>query len=227
MNRQEMEAWLLARSLRRQAAARAAAINGAERRGTGTGTLEKTAEAFTGPSGTLERAADSKPDAGESLEHAAASCNAAVASQDRSGPPQNEAAALHPGAGASPNATADAHRATGEPRDQAAHDTGVLPHDAGRMAEAPGQASGFRHGYESTSEMWDGRPRQSRRSAPGVDIRTARGARWPDTVGLIDGHAPDYLVPLLAYALGMKRGAEGGSGGEPGGTESESNSFDS
>jgi hypothetical protein len=48
------------------------------------------------------------------------------------------------------------------------------------------------------------RQQQLRRSAAGVDIRVARCCRWMDTVGLLNGCAPEYLMPLLAYALSTR-----------------------
>ena len=46
--------------------------------------------------------------------------------------------------------------------------------------------------------------RQIRKSATAVDLRAARRARWLDTLGLINGCAPDYLMPMLVYAVGLQ-----------------------
>ena|SRR5579864_4926807 len=48
------------------------------------------------------------------------------------------------------------------------------------------------------------RQHQLRRSAAAVDLQIARCSRWSDTIGLLSGHAPEYLVPLLAYAVGVR-----------------------
>jgi len=142
MNRQEIEAWLMARSLRRHA----------------------TAQPVGSPFEVVAEAPDSGP-ASESLAERPA--GASLCEKAGAGDPPPEAAVE---------------------RDEARP-----AHDAG--------------------EIWDGRPRQSRRKAAGVDVRIARCARWADVMGLLHGRTPDYLVPLLSYALGVKQAPCGPAAG--------------
>jgi hypothetical protein len=52
---------------------------------------------------------------------------------------------------------------------------------------------------------------QLRRSAAAVDLQAARCSRWADTLGLLNRCAPEYLVPLLSYALGAETDAASAS----------------
>jgi len=166
MNRQEIEAWLMARSLRRHAAAQAGAHAGALLQG----------------AQVMRSEADPPCEAAASGGNGGASC------------------AMEAGIGS-------------DLAEEAPGTNGCSPV---QEAEPEPGCAAVPAAHETHAEVWDGRPRQSRRRATGVDLRLARCARWADVVGLMHGRTPDYLVPLLAYALGAKPalGAMTTQGGE-------------
>jgi hypothetical protein len=174
MNRQEIEAWLMARSLRRHAAAHAEPVREAP----------ATRPANAGPLFDADgEEADGEETNGEEANGAEAN-------------------------GAEANGAEANGAAFFEESGEADGDDAMLERLPAGEADSPGGpvAEEMHMRAGPAVEIWDGRPRQSRRKAAGIDIRTARCARWSDMLGLLYGRPPDYLIPLLTYALGMKHG---------------------
>jgi hypothetical protein len=52
------------------------------------------------------------------------------------------------------------------------------------------------------SSPFEGQVRLICRAEARVDLNEARCSRWPDTVELLEGRAPGYLVSLLTHVEG-------------------------